>query len=263
MIRYIVFIFIFLWTDYLFSQRIVSLLPSYTEIIYELGAGDKIVGVTNFCNYPEDVKNKQKVGDYLNPDIEIIYKLKPDIIFMGNWSNKIVDRFKNKNIKIVVLNNERNVSDIYDTIKTIGKYLKMEKESLKLVEKMKKEIKSLQIKKSYRKVYIEIDRDNWTCGSQSFISDVISISGGVNIFNDINKDYFRTNWEEVIRRNPDVVLICGQEVDEFIKRPSVKQIAATRYGRIYAINQKERDIFSRPSPRIVEMIKKLGKIINE
>ena len=258
-----IFLFIFFIKNSIFAERIISLLPSYTEIIFELGAEKDIVGVTNFCNYPEQAKLKPKVGDYLNPDIEMIYKLKPDIIFMGNWNNKILNKFKDKNIKIVVLNSERNLRDIYDTIKTIGKYIKRKDEAEKLIKKMKKEIESFNIKKRYKKIYIEIDKDYWTCGSQSFISDIISVSGGINIFNDLNKDYFKTSWEEVIRRNPDIVILLNESVANFLNRPLAKNLKAVKNGRVYLLSNEERDIISRPVPRITIIIKKFSKILND
>jgi iron complex transport system substrate-binding protein len=258
-----VFLFLFLSINFLYCERIVSLLPSYTEILFELGAGNDVVGVTNFCNYPPEAVKKAKVGDYLNPDIEMIYKLKPDIIFMGNWNNKIIEKFKKKNIKIVVLNSEKNIKDIYDTIKTIAKYIKKENEAEKLIKKMKDEISSFNIKKKYRKVYIELDKDYWTCGNQSFISDVISQSGGINIFNDLNKDYFKTNWEEIIKRNPDIVILLSESIDNFLKRPASKQINAVKNGKVYFFTDQDRDLISRPTPRVVKIIEKLSKIINE
>lgn len=255
----ILLFFIFLSND-LCSQKIISLMPSYTEILFALKADDKLVGVTNFCNYPEEAKKKEKVGDYLNPDIEKIYKLKPDIIFSGKWNNKIIDKFKNKNIKIILIENEKTIDDIYKTIKIIGKYTNKEEESIDLISSMNKKIK--KIKKSYKKIYIEIDNDNWTCGSESFISDVISKAGGINIFNDIKKDYFKTDWEEIVKRNPEVIILINNKKENIISQNLSSKIDAVKNQKIYELDEIKRDIISRPSPRIVDIIEYLNRLFN-
>lgn len=249
----------------LFAQRVVSVLPSYTEIIFELGAGDNLVGVTNFCNKPKEAEKISKVGDYLNPDIEAIYRLRPDIIFIGEWKNNIIEKFsKNKRVRIVVIPQEKSVEDIYTTIKIIAKYLGKEKKASEIIKKMKDEIsKAVKVKK-FKKVYVEVDRDMWTCGSSSFISDIISKAGGVNIFNDINKSYFKTSWEEVIKRNPDVIiLMSGDSKEDFLKRQMSDRISAVKSSKVFVLSKEDRDIISRPTPSIVSIIKRLSNYISD
>ncbi len=246
------------------TLRVISLLPSYTEIIFELGSGNSLVGVTNFCNWPTQAKEIAKVGDYINPDREMIYKLKPDIIFMGEWKNDVVKSFaKKRGIKIVVIPQEKRVDDIYTTIKTIAKYLKKEDKALELIKQMKARINLKEARiKTLKKVYIDLDFDFWTCGSESFISDVISKAGGVNIFNDVKQGYFKTSWEEIVRRNPDVILIISsRKPDEFISFTSSQKVSAIKNLKVYKFSDSERDIISRPAPRIVEIIDKLREIL--
>ncbi len=247
------------FNSFLYSQRVVSLLPSYTEIIFELGEGNKLVGITNFCNYPEKTKEIEKVGDYLNPNIEKIYKLKPDIVFMGEWRNDFIKKLNLKKTKVVIIKEEKTIDDIYKTIKTISKYLNKEKEASQIISKMKNKIK--EFSKTYKKVYIEIDKGGWSIGKDSFISDVISKAGGINIFNDIKKSYFQSNWEEVVKRNPDVVILMGSDYEEFIKKPMIEKIGAFKEKKILKLNDEEKDILSRPSPRVVTIIKRLNEIM--
>ncbi|MCX7641564.1 MAG: helical backbone metal receptor [Elusimicrobiales bacterium] len=248
-----------------FSQKIISLMPSYTEIIIELGGGDKLVGVTRFCRLPDNYKEIKIVGDYLNPNIELIYSLKPDIIFIGEWKNNIIEKFaKDKKIKIVIIPTEKSIEDIYSTIKIISKNINRENEAFELIKKMKAELKKYNIfNKKFKKVYVEIDRDFWTCGSESFISDVISKAGGINVFNDIKKSYFKTTWEEVVKRNPDVVLIMsGESVDSFLSRHMSDKLNAFKTKKILSIDEKDRDMLSRPSPSVILMVKKLHNYIS-
>lgn len=260
----ILFLFLLFFQSDLFSQRVISLLPSYTEIIFELGSQDKLVGVTNFCKIPDNYRI-ERVGDYINPDIELIYKLKPEIIFIGEWKNNLVERFaKNRSVKVVVIPSEKSIDDIYKTINIIAKHLTKESKAKEIVNNMKKEINNYSLKKSYKKVYVEIDRDMWTCGSQSYISDVISKAGGINIFNDVNKSYFKTNWEEIINRNPDVVIILsGEKKENFINRKMIEKITAFRNSKIYEFSQQDRDLIVRPTPSVVFIIKKLNEYFSD
>lgn len=241
-----------------YSQRVISLLPSYTEIIYDIGAEKNLVGVTNFCSFPPDVEKKEKVGDYLNPNIEKIYILKPDIIFAGEWKNDFIKKIKNLNAKIIIIKQEESIDDIYRTVRTISKYLNKEKEGEKIISDMKTKISSFK-NKSYVKVYAEIDKDGWTVGKDSFISDVISKSGGINIFNDIKTPYFKSHWEDVIKRNPDIIILFNTSYEEFKKRPLLDKITAFKNNKIYILSSEEKDILSRPSPRIVSAIEKFSE----
>jgi iron complex transport system substrate-binding protein len=247
----------------LFSyERIISLLPSYTEIIFRLGCGDKLIGVTNYCNYPLEAKRIERVGDYLNPDVEKIYSLKPDIIFIGGWKNSLIKDINKLHCNTVVIPDEQSISDIYRSIRIIGKYLGRDDDAKKLIGEMKKDIAGIK-EKSYKKVYVEVDDGGWSSGEKSFVSDVISKAGGINIFNDIKVSYFKSEWEEVVKRNPDVVILLNTPKKKFLKRPMSDNISAVKNDRIYVLQNDERDILSRPSPRITGLVKKLNKIFNE
>lgn len=248
------------------SKRVISLLPSYTEIIFELGAEKSIVGVTNYCNWPYRAKDITKVGDYLNPNIEMIYKLNPDIVFIGDWKNdKIKDFATKKNIKLVIIPSEEKVEDIFRTIMIIGENLGVEDEAKKLIKKLEKRLNEIKkySDKNFKKVYVELDKDMWTCGSKSFISDVILKLGGKNIFYDIKKSYFKTNWEEVVKRNPDVIFVLsGSSASEISSRQMALRISAVRNSKVIVFNNDERDIFLRPSPRIFDLMEKLKSLID-
>lgn len=260
--KIILFLFFILSTSSLYCERIISLLPSYTEIIFRLGSGGELVGVTNYCNYPEEARKIEKVGDYFAPNVEKIYSLKPDIIFIGGWKNSFIKDINKLHVNTVVIPDETSVDDIYRSIRLIGKYLGKENEANELVGEMKKELASIK-KKSYKKVYIEVDDGGWTSGENSFISDVISKAGGINIFNDIKTSYFKADWEEVIKRNPDVVILLNTSKKGFLKRPMAYSISAVKNKKVYLLKSEERDILSRPGPRIVGVIKKLNDILNK
>lgn len=242
------------------EQRIVSLMPSYTEIIFELGAGSRLAGISNFCNYPQGTAGIEKIGDYFTPNIEKIYSMRPDIVFAGKWKNsKAVSALKNLGINLVEISEERKIEDIFATIRIIGKNTGSEKRAGILVSGMKKELGKIKksSKKTAKSVYAEIDRGYWTCGKNSFISDVIKKAGGKNVFSGVNMPYFQASWEDVIKAKPEIVVLINSEKEEFLKRPLAEKIPAVKSGKI--ITGIDKDVISRPGPRIISVIKQLKK----
>ncbi|MFH1619671.1 MAG: helical backbone metal receptor [bacterium] len=235
---------------------IVSLMPSYTEIIFALGSGARLAGVTNFCNYPAGTAGIEKIGDYLHPDIEKIVSLKPGIILAGNWqSPSIVPRLKNLGLRVVVIPEEKRVADIIRTVRITGSAINRKKEAEKLASRLYSELKAVSVHGHMKRpaVYIEIDKAYWTTGGGSFISDVISLAGGENIFAGKKKTYFRTSWETVADRDPDAIISLSADSREIAGRPAADKMKAVKNSAI--ITGLDRDMLSRPSPRIVEVIR--------
>lgn len=260
----VLFLSLFFISINLHALRVISLMPSYTEIIFYLKAEKDLVGVNSFSNWPAEVSRITKVGDYYKPDIEKIYALKPDIIFTGNWETLNFGEKIGKKIKIVYIPNEKKIDDIEKTIEIIAQNLNRKKEGKILIEKFRKEISSLKSdNKKSEKVFIELDSGFWTCGKNSFINDVIEISGGKNIFSDVEKDYFKVSWESVLNKNPDIIISLNTPAEYFYKLALSDKISAIKNRKVYKLTEEERDIISRPSPRITLIIKKLKTIFYE
>jgi len=243
------------------AARIVSLMPSYTEIIFELGAGGELVGVSNFSDWPERAAGIKKVGDYFTPDIEGIYSLRPDIVFTcAGVNNKYLPGLKKLGIKTVELKQETSVSDIYVTVRAIAAGIGKEKEGEKLVKKLKSVLPARPDTASGRKVYIDIDDGGWTCGGRSFISDAVRLAGGVNVFSSVDKNYFKTSWEEILVRAPDYILILS-EFGNVAGNTLSERLPAVKKGGV--IRTIDRDAFTRPGPRLFDEIKKLNGILEK
>jgi len=238
------------------AKRVVSLLPSYTEIIFELGAGPELAGVSNFCDWPPGAREIEKVGDYLRPNLEKIYSLKPDIVFAGDWKgSSVAQNLRNAGIKVVELPEERQVSDIYRTIELISAELDRKKEAGAVIKKMKAELKSGPVGEARPSVYLEVDEGGWTAGNRSFLSDAIEKAGGRNIFAEVNKGYFQASWETVVKKDPSAVILLSGPAADFARRPLAAGLSAVKNGRVFT--GLDRDAFSRPGPRLPEEIKKL------
>jgi len=241
------------------ARRVVSLMPAYTEIIFELGAGGDLVGVTNFCNWPSSAAVVEKTGDYLRPNVEKVYALKPDLVFAGSWAAASSSKqLSSLGIKVVALPEEKTVRDILLTIRRIAAELGRKTQAEKLELDLKALLPAAAPQKPL-KVYLEADAGGWTSGGKSFLSDAIRLAGGENIFAGEKRGYFQASWEEVLLLDPGVVILLSGTKEEFLARPMSETLAAVRAGRI--ITSLDRDAFSRPGPRIFPEIMKLKGLL--
>lgn len=242
------------------AGRVVSLMPAYTEIIFELGAGGDLVGVTNFCNWPSSAAAIEKTGDYLRPNVEKVYSLKPDLVFTGAWAAaSSAKQLSSLGLKVVALPEEKTVRDIFSTIKRIAAELGRKVQA----EKLERDLKALLPAASPAKplkVYIEADTGGWTAGGSSFMSDAIRLAGGKNIFDKEKRGYFQASWEEVLLLDPAAVILLSGSKEEFLARPMAGTLSAVKTGRM--ITGLDRDAFSRPGPRIFPEIAKLKGLLH-
>ncbi|MEO0106262.1 MAG: cobalamin-binding protein, partial [candidate division WOR-3 bacterium] len=236
--------------------RIVSLSPAMTEVIFAIGAERYLVGVTTYCDYPDSAKRIYKVGDFSNPSLERIISLEPTLVIVNLPEQmRIKNQLEKFGIKVFVTSPTR-LDDIYREIIELGKSIKRERQADSLVNYMKENMKpSLNTKK---KVYIEIcARPLITVGRNSYLNELIEMAGGINIFNDLNKDYPVVNQEQVIMKNPEIIIVLHPESID--NRIGWKNILAVKNNRIY--NDLNQDWIMRPGPRLVLGYKQLEKIL--
>jgi iron complex transport system substrate-binding protein len=243
------------------AVRAVSLMPSYTEIVFALGAGKDLAGVSNFCNYPPEAAGIEKAGDYLRPNVEKVYSLKPDVVFTGAWAGKsVVKQLSALGVKVAALPEEKKVQDVFSTIRLIAAALGRKAEGEALAAKLSKELAAMPAAPARPlKVYIEADAGGWTTGSESFLSDAVTRAGGRNVFGGERRGYFQATWEEVLLMDPEAVILLGGTEKEFLARPMAKGMAAVKSGRV--ITTLDRDAFTRPGPRLPAEINKLRRLL--
>ncbi len=239
--------------------KIVSLSPAMTEILFALNAEDNIVGVTTFCNYPEQAKRIYKIGDFSNPSIERIVGLKPNLVIV-NLPEQIRIKKQLEALQInVFVSSPKSLNDIYREIAEIGKMLKKKATAESLIRSMQMNIRLFESNEKKR-VYIELSpRPIVTIGAHSFLNEMLEMIGGKNIFSDIAQDYPVVSQEEIIKRNPEIIILLHPE--DIKDRLGWDKIAAIRNGKVYTdINQ---DHIMRPGPRLVKGFKALRSIIFE
>ncbi|WP_424245358.1 iron complex transport system substrate-binding protein [Elusimicrobium posterum] len=232
------------------NQRIVSLVPAVTETLFELGAGDRIIAVSDSCNYPAQAQNLPKEGGMYNPFIERITALEPTIVFsVPNQSVK--GRLEEQKIMVVEVPNVKNLEELLENINLIAQ--KTGKDPKGVREKLKRTFDSSfdsKLPEHAPKVYVEIDENGWTAGGASFIGFLVRSAGGRNIFP--GGEYFKTSWEDVVKADPEVIISLNPDSKDFSLRPQGKNLKAVKNKRVFYLEQYETDIVSRPGPRAAE-----------
>lgn len=248
-------------------QRIISLAPSNTEILFALGLDDRIVGVTKYCNYPEAAKEKEKIGGFATPDLEKIVALKPDLILaFGTVQSALVSKLEARGQTVFWLY-PHTVNDILESFERIGKLTgsataaqQLRKRAEEQIEAVRSKIKNItdQERPSVFRV-MSLDPLG-TIGGDAFQTDEYWLAGGKNIFADTKKDYFELDLKTLLKLDPDIIVICGEDEEEakaeIRSQEGWGDLTAVKTGRIVVISC---DLICRPSPRLAQTIEQLAK----
>ena len=243
-------------------ERVISLAPSLTENIFAVGAGDRLVGVTEYCNYPEDAQKIQKVGDTLAPNIETIIALKPQIVFVSTASQleAFMKTLESQGITVFVtdpkdlngvLANLRQLGEIFGTLERTTILLNELQERILAVEEETRD-------KPKVRTFVQIDKDAlYTIGKDSFLTEIIERAGGTSVTRTVATAYPKISKEAALALNPDAIII-SESPNNLEPNEVFKNSPAVRNKRVYKINA---DLISRPSPRIVDAMEQLAEAL--
>ncbi|HHW17978.1 MAG TPA: cobalamin-binding protein [Firmicutes bacterium] len=243
-------------------ERIVSLAPAHTETVFALGLGDKLVGVTSFCNRPPEAQKKEVVGDAFNLNKEKLVALKPDIVLCaGTPDSQYVKEVESLGIPVYV-SSPATVKEVFDDIQRIASVLGAEKAGKKLTADLQRQLDELKqrVEKSTApkpRVFVVIDKDLWTVGPGSFMHDVLSLAGGENVIKDVPGQYLQVSMEELLAKDPDVILVTipKEEYGLLESRPGWTSLRAVKEGRVFFVDA---DLVSRPGPSVVKGIEEVA-----
>ena len=253
-------------------QRIISLAPNITEILFALGLGERIVGVTRYCDYPEEALTKEKIGGMVDPSLEKIKSLNPDLVigFRGN-PLRLIERLSSLKTPVFVLEMGSNFESIFVIIETVGKITKTEKKAEALINSMKEKYQKLQLALQSvihkPKVFLSLHGMGlWTCGQESFLHDLLIKAKGENIAGRISRRYMNYNREQLIHDNPEIVIILAKSKKEFtqardwLRRSShLEGLRAVREDRIYFLDA---NLATRPGPRLIDALAQLAHLLH-
>jgi iron complex transport system substrate-binding protein len=248
------------------NPRYISLAPSTTEILFALGLESQVIAVSSFCNYPPAAGLKEKIGSFSSPNIEKILSLKPDYIFCtGLEQAPVVYELRRLKLNVYV-SDPSSTEELFDSITEIGKITSKEKEAARLVNKMRADVAAVSEKvklipqdKRVR-VFIEIWHEPlMTAGRGSFVDELITLAGGINVAHEVARPYCNYSAEKVISLNPQVIILTYMDKQPPLKlienRFGWKQIDAVRNKRVF--NDIDPNMLLRPGPRITEGLKGL------
>ena len=251
-------------------ERIISLAPSITEILFALGVERRVAGVTLFSDYPEEAKSKPVVGSYVNINLEQILSLSADLVIATSDGNpkSSIERLISMGIPVYVIAPPRSIDDIQQTIVAIGKVTGSEGEARKLVGAMAKRVETVRSRLEGappRSVFYQLARNPLlTVGSGTVIDSLITSAGGRNIAGDVSLSYPRFSREGVLAAAPEVIIISsmadrGESKAALAEWSEWNEIPAVTGGYLYFINP---DLVHRAGPRIVEGLEELAAMIH-
>ena len=236
------------------AETYVSISPAMTEIMYAIGAQDKLLAVSTTCEYPNAAMDKEKVGNNFFINEEKILKLRPDYILALDSSEFMLNKFKRFGIKPLCFKYP-DIESVYQNILTLGKLASKEKQAQKVVHFSKRRIAAAKNgNKVQRKILYLVDTNPIiTIGKKSFIADVIEKSGNISITSGLNSYYPVILEEYAVKQKPDIVVISFYSDDKRIKKlfPNTK---------IIRISKEENDIINRPGPRIYKAVEFFARI---
>jgi iron complex transport system substrate-binding protein len=276
-------------------KRIVSLSPSNTEILFAVGAAPKIVGVTDYCNYPDELQalietgKIERVGGYWNPSLETIVNLKPDLVLVSTavcnvktnkckkncsrsceLTTKVASQLMNFGLNVLILA-PHSLNDVLENILLVGNVTGNGVQAINILEKLQQRIDSVVTKSktisNRPKVYFEVWNNPYiSVNSRTWIGHLINLAGGTNIFGEAVSEWPVVLPEEIIQRDPDLMVFpvipdfprFWGSYEAVKKRQGWSTITAVKNRRLHEI---PRDFISRPGPRLVEALELLEKMI--
>jgi len=252
--------------------RIISIVPSVTEMLFAIGAGDRVVGVSNFDRYPPEAETRAKVGGLIDPDIERIFALKPDLVIVYGTQSDLRTQMERAGIPIF-LYQHAGMADITTTIRDLGTRIGNAKESAALANQIERDIADIKRRVADRerpRTLLVFGRDAETLrgiyasGGVGFLHDMLEAAGGANVFADVKRQSIQTTSELAVARAPDVIVEIGVDTASASGRnlrawETLPSIPAVRTKRIY---QLRGDGMMNPGPRISTSVRRVAEVLH-
>ncbi|MGG0656579.1 ABC transporter substrate-binding protein [Rummeliibacillus pycnus] len=250
-------------------KKIVSLIPSNTEILFALGLDDKIVGVSDNDDYPKAATKKEKVGG-MEFNVEKVLSLKPDVVFAHESNAKSIEsglqQLKDAGITVFVVKNATNFEETYDTIKQLGQITNKPQKADQIVADMKAKVKEVQDKVAnvkQRTAFVETSDvpDIYTAGKDTFMQEIFNLANIKNVADD-QSGWFKIDPEQIIKRNPDTIIVMEDYVPNIVekvkKRPGFDSVTAVKNNAVVLVDQ---NLTARTGPRLADGLEEIAKAV--
>jgi iron complex transport system substrate-binding protein len=255
-------------------NRIICAAPSVTEFVYALGLGHRVIGVSDFSTFPPEAREKSRVGGLINPNREKFVALQPDLLILQGKNDSIARLCEEHKIRFLAIE-INSVDDIWKAIRLIGQELDVSEEADRLVNQMQSELHSVTkvtIHRPTRKVFLTLGHTPgdltglMTAGPKTFIHELVSLSGGENVFHDATGMYPQISKESLIKRQPEVIIEAipggiGADKLRLLKKDwdQLPMIPAVQAGRIHFLTE---DFLLIPGTRIAQTVQRFAQIIH-
>lgn len=248
-------------------ERIVSLAPSLTEMLFAVGAGDAVVGVTRSCNYPAAVRSLQVVGDLQNPDVERVLSLQPDLVLISVEGNTQAsfEALERVGLRIFV-SNPRTLDGVLASLQEFGRITGHEKRAQRLSDSLRRIAEDLRSTTPSARPGVLVlisTQPLMAAGSRTFINEIIELAGGHNTAAEAPGNYPTLNRETVLRMNPELIVFPDdmhvRREGLMVRFPEWRHVRAVQEGRLHAVDA---DVFLRPGPRAFLAARRLGALIS-
>ena len=241
-------------------ERAVSLAPNLTENVFAVGAGDRLVGVTTYCDYPKEALAIEKVGDTQTPNAERIIALKPQLVLVSTASQleAFTRTLADQNISIFVTN-PTSWDGVLRNLEQLGEIFGMQDRAKDLVEELRQRADAVQAENSSQppvRVFVQISREPlYTIGKGSFLTELIRRAGGDVVTKDVDKAFPVLSKETALALAPDAVILSDSD-DNREPNDAFKNSPAVRSGKVFRIDP---NILSRPGPRLIDAMEEIAQ----
>ncbi len=245
-------------------ERIVSLAPANTEIVFALGAGDRVVGVTSVDDYPSQVSDIAKVGDFAGPNVEAVAAADPDLVLATTGVQAdVIQQLEDLGATVLAVD-PRSLDDVYEDIREVAAVIDETAAGEELVASMRATVEEVETAVAGRTpvtVFLEIAQNPlFTAGRGTLLDELVGRAGGTNVVD--AEGWVPYSTEEVVKADPDVYLATkGSMSDpaELEKRPAFRELSAVKAGRVFVLDD---NLVSRPGPRIVEGLRSIAEALH-
>jgi len=256
------------------ARRIVSLVPAATEMLFAIGAGPQVIGVSSFDDFPPEVKSLPRVGALVDPDMERILSLRPDLVIVYGSQDTVEAQLARTGIRVYSYRHA-GLAGVFSTIRDLGRVVGRTRESEQLAQTIQQRLDAVRMRVASRprvRTLLVFERDLgslrgvYASGGIGFMHDILGIAGGTNVFADVSRESVQPSIETVLARAPDVILEVRPTGLPRERIPSerrvwdsVASIPAVRKGQIHIVTD---DYLVTPGPRVAQAAEAIARIIH-